>query len=324
MISIERIIDMHANNFELIGTSNRIGKIHHLIKKIAPHTNVDVLIEGETGTGKELVARSIHYYSPNRDKKFIAINCTAIPHELVESEFFGHEKGSFTSAVSSRIGKFEAVSDGSLLLDEIGDMDFSLQAKILRVLENREFTRVGRNEPIHFKGRIIATTNKVLIDRVRTGEFRADLFYRLFQFMISIPPLRERKEDVPLLANYFLSKAKEQIKKNVQRINPHAMDMLIRHDWPGNVRELKHVITKAVILAEKNEISQKDVLTINELPNKKNEFTISLDRPLEEIEKHVIMNTLCYYNNNKKRVAKSLGISEATLYRKMKKINHLT
>lgn len=238
--------DVEGNS--LIGATEAMYEVFKLIGRVASHTST-VLILGESGTGKELIARAIHSHSPRRGGPFVVLNCAAIPESLFESELFGYEKGAFTGADRQRLGKFELARDGTLFLDEIGDMTAATQAKLLRVLQDQEFYRVGGNETVRTNARIVAATNQNLRADTAAGRFRSDLFYRLSVAVVHLPPLRERRADVPLLAQYFLRRAARGLKRPVRGIAREALDMLERYDWPGNVRELSHVVQQAVLLA---------------------------------------------------------------------------
>jgi DNA-binding NtrC family response regulator len=237
-----------AESSSLVGTSDAMYEVFKLIGRVASHTST-VLILGESGTGKELIARAIHAHSPRRGGPFVVLNCAAIPESLFESELFGYEKGAFTGADRQRPGKFELARDGTLFLDEIGDMTAATQAKLLRVLQDQEFYRVGGNETVRTNARIVAATNQNLRADAASGRFRSDLFYRLSVAVVHLPPLRERRGDIPLLANYFLRRAARELKRPVRGIAQDALDLLARYDWPGNVRELSHVVQQAVLLA---------------------------------------------------------------------------
>jgi len=232
----------------IVGSSPAMQGLFKLIGRVAP-SNATVLINGESGTGKELVARAIHFHSPRLGKPFVALNCAAIPRDLLESELFGHEKGAFTGATERKAGKFEQARGGTLFLDEIGDMPLELQAKLLRVLQEREVTRTGGSQTIPVDVRIVAATNQNLEDKVEAGQFREDLFYRLNVVPVSLPPLRERREDIPLLVNFFLGKAREEMKVATTGCSKKALELLQRHDWPGNVRELENSIMRAALLS---------------------------------------------------------------------------
>ena len=302
----------------LVGESERMQDVYESVKT-TPSDETTVLIEGETGTGKELVARAIHKSNTHGNKRFVAINCTAIPRDLIESELFGHEKGAFTSAHTSRVGKLEFAGEGSILLDEIGEIAGEAQVKLLRVLEEREFNRVGGNGTIRLKSRIIATTNRPLLRMVDEGRFRDDLYHRLSEFTIYIPPLRERKEDLPLLVGYFLDCSRRRIKKEITSISKEALNILIDHDWPGNIRELKNVINRAAIAAKGREITPGDLRIQKRKPKEEAWIILPPDLSLLEVEKRVILRTIEHCYGDKKKAAKALGIATSTLYEKLKR-----
>jgi formate hydrogenlyase transcriptional activator len=241
--------DRCATEFDgIVGSSPALRTVLDEVRVVAP-TGAAVLIGGETGTGKELIAHAIHMHSERRNRPFVKVNCAAIPAELLESELFGHEKGAFTGAVAQRIGRFEAADGGTLFLDEIGDMPLHLQTKLLRVLQEQEFERVGGNRTIRVDVRIVAATNRDLKAMVEENKFRADLYYRLAVFPMNVPPLRERREDIPLLTRYFVQKHARRMGRNIECIATHAMDALTNYDWPGNIRELQNVIERSVVLS---------------------------------------------------------------------------
>src|SRR5213594_897883 len=233
----------------IVGGSLALRRVLRLVESVAT-TDAVVLVRGETGTGKELIANLIHTHSSRRARPFVKFNCTAIPAGLLESELFGHERGAFTGSVARRIGRFELAHRGTLLLDEIGDLPLELQPKLLRVLEEQEFERVGSTQTIRSDVRVIAATNRPLEELVEVGEFRADLYYRLNVFPIDLPPLRERIEDIPLLVHHFVARHARKLGRRIEYISPDVMETLVRHPWPGNVRELKHVLHRAVILSQ--------------------------------------------------------------------------
>lgn len=245
---------------ELIGDSPAMEKVYRLINK-ALRGDITVAIQGESGTGKELVAKAIHFNSPRRQGPFVVVNCAAIPRDLMESEFFGHEKGSFTGAQARKIGKFEQADRGTIFLDEIGELDLDLQAKLLRALQNREIQRVGGNETIEFDARVICATNRDVIPMIREGKFREDLYYRLFQYPIPLPPLRERGQDVLVLAKHFL---KDYVRNHSEfdrkRLSPAARRAIAEHSWPGNVRELKSAVERAILISDDDEIQPADLM----------------------------------------------------------------
>jgi len=280
-------------------------------------TKVPVLLQGESGTGKELLARFIHRNSPRAHKPLVAVNCAAIPDNLLESELFGHEKGAFTGAVSRKIGKFEQANGSTLLLDEIGEMSLNLQAKLLRVLQEWEVDRLGGNGPIAVDVRVIATTNADLLEGVRNGKFREDLYFRLSVMPLRLPPLRERKEDIPLLAEHFLKLACTEHSRSIRGFTPRAMEKLEGHDWPGNVRELKNVIERAVLLASGDLVGEKDVW-IEQLAGKEPEgIPGNGGRSLKDMERELILKTLEMEGWNRTRASAKLGISIRTLRNKL-------
>ncbi len=308
----------------LIGTSPAMKRVFQFIDKVA-RTDTTVLIQGESGTGKELVAYAIHQCSLRKDKPFITIDCGAIPEELVESELFGHEKGAFTGALQKKEGKFELAKGGTLFLDEIGNLPLPGQAKLLRALEQRQITRVGGISMIPVDVRIIAATNVILSQATREGKFREDLFYRLNVFILELPPLRERKEDIPLLVENFLHRFAQQQRKNIREISPEAMELLLNYHWPGNVRELRNVLERAIILAE-------DSIRPEHLPNFSGStpspslsslstlpFSEAKDKVLSDLEKEYILQALAKSGGNKAKAARALNINYRTLYEKMKK-----
>jgi DNA-binding NtrC family response regulator len=242
------------NGTDFIGQSNEMKRIFGVIDKLS-RVDTAVLIRGESGTGKELVAQALHFNSPRKDNRFVTINCSAVPENLIESEFFGHEKGAFTGADSRKIGKFQYADGGTLFLDEIGDISAAMQVKLLRALQEKKFTPVGSNREVEVNLRIVAATNRNLEDMIKKGEFREDLFYRLNVLPIQLPPLRERKNDIDALAGYFIEKFNQQHRKNIRAISPTAMGALKAHSWPGNIRELENVIEHAFVIESSNEIS---------------------------------------------------------------------
>jgi DNA-binding NtrC family response regulator len=284
----------------------------------AAASNATVLILGESGTGKELVARYIHDHSLRKDEPFVAVNCASIPNGLLESELFGHEKGSFTSAFSTRIGKFEQAHNGTILLDEVGEMEMVIQAKLLRVIQEREVDRIGGKKSIPLDIRIVATTNKNLWDEVKKGSFREDLFYRLNVFPLNLPPLRERINDIHMLAAYFLERFCEKHEKRITHISDEAFELLSRHTWKGNVRELENSIERAVLLGE-GETLLPDVLFLEESAVK--DYTSMRGASIWEVEKELIFKTLNEVDGNKTKAAKILGISVRTLRNKLNDYN---
>lgn len=305
----------HQNT--IIGNSAATRRIFELIEK-ATRTNITITITGETGTGKELVAKAIHYNSNRAKNPFVAVNVAAIPKDLIESELFGHEKGAFTGATFRRIGKFEEANGGTLFLDEMAEMEISLQAKLLRALQEKEVIRVGSNAPVKFDCRIIIATNKDLQEEIRKGTFRQDLYYRLYGLPIELPPLRERENDVIILAKHFISQFCKENRMSIKTLTTEAASRLLAYPFPGNIRELKSVIELAVTLADQNEILAEHIVLskgtdlINDLF--KQEMT------LREYEIQILKKSLEKYDNNIKLVAEKLDIGVATIYRMLKEI----
>jgi formate hydrogenlyase transcriptional activator len=251
---VDAACDPCAAGFDgIVGSSPALRTVLDEVRIVAP-TGATVLIGGETGTGKELIAHAIHMHSERRQRPFVKVNCASIPAELLESELFGHEKGSFTGAVAQRIGRFEAADGGTLFLDEIGEMPLQLQTKLLRVLQEQEFERVGGSRTIQVDVRIVAATNRDLKGMVEENKFRADLYYRLAVFPMNVPPLRERREDIPLLTRYFVQKHAKRMGRSIESIPTHAMEALTNYDWPGNIRELQNVIERSVVLSSGSEL----------------------------------------------------------------------
>lgn len=309
-------------NFDnIIGQSGRMQEVFRAMEKIID-SNVTVLIQGESGTGKELIARAIHYQGQKRaNKPFVAVNCSALPESLLESELFGHEKGAFTGASGKRIGKFEIANGGTIFLDEIGLMSQMTQAKLLRVLQEREFERVGGNELVNVDVRVISATNVDLEEAVKNGQFREDIYYRISVFPIKLPALRERKEDIPLLAAYFLDKYGAQEGKEIEGIAPDALELLMAYNWPGNVRELENAMERAVLLATTGEITPKDLPnSVRAIGEKKMyEKDATLSSWIEKLEEEALRQALLECEGNISKTAKKLGIGRATIYRKAKK-----
>jgi transcriptional regulator with PAS, ATPase and Fis domain len=312
----------------LVGTSNAIKNIYDLIEKVAD-TDGTVLISGASGTGKELIARAIHYNSSRCDRPLVVINCGAIPEELLESELFGHEKGAFTGAYKSRIGRFEMANGGTIFLDEIGEMSPALQVKLLRVLQEKKFERVGGTKTIHVDVRIIAATNKNLTTAINKGKFREDLYYRLNVIPMKVPPLKQRKSDIPLLIDHFLKKFQKGAEKKITGFSPEAMDAMLKYDWPGNVREVENVIKRLTILCDD------EVVTVDDLPEHiphkgravrvvEEDFLekgVTLHDAVEDYEKRLILGALERSDWVKTKAAKLLNINRTTLVEKIKKQN---
>ncbi len=314
----ERLADrFHFSN--IIGQSKRMKELFENLSLVAP-SDATVLIYGESGTGKELVANAIHQNSPRAQKPFIKVSCAALPETLLESELFGHERGAFTGALSRKAGRFQLADGGTLFLDEVNVMSLTTQVKLLRVLQEREFEPLGSTKTIHVDIRLIAATNKELEIEVKEGRFREDLFYRLNVVPIHLPPLRERKEDIPLLAEHFFKLYKEKNKKSIKGFLPKTIDTLMRYDWPGNIRELENVIERAILLCRSEYLSPKDL----PLPLQGEEvraqsiITIPTGMTLEELEKEAIIQTLEDTGGNRTQTAQILGISRKTLQNKLK------
>ncbi len=317
---LKETIKRHSPVGTIVGNSDIMRQVAYLIAQVAD-TDSTVLITGETGTGKGLVASEIHYMSRRSKKPFIKINCGAIPENLMESELFGHEKGAFTGAVNRQIGKFELANNGTIFLDEIGEIPLSLQVKLLRILEDKSFERIGGNKTIKVDVRVIAATNKNLEDEVKKGNFRADLFYRLNVFPIHTPPLRERGADIILLADYFVQNFSKQFKKNISGIDKSAMELLISYHWPGNVRELQNCIERAILM------NRDGILKASDLPpslHSANESTTSkihgnFHALVESYEKHLLIDALRETKGNQTKAAKLLGITKRIIQYKVKK-----
>lgn len=319
---LERRLESRFGFQGIIGNSEPMRKVIDLCQQIA-ETDVGVLITGENGTGKELIARAIHENSLRRKRPLVPLNCAALSPQLVESELFGHEKGAFTGANYQKKGRFEYAHHGTLFLDEVGDMPLETQVKLLRVLEDGEITRVGSNEPIKVDVRVISATNRDIDQLIREGRFREDLYYRLKVVTIHLPPLRERRQDIPLVVDHFVKEFSRIYKKPITRIERDALTVLSAYPWPGNVRELKHVIENMVV------VSRGEALTIENLPEsiQRSESKVKTDLqslvgiPLKEVERVLIQNTLLQVGGNRHDAAKILGIGERTLYRKLKKFD---
>ncbi|MBM4397713.1 MAG: sigma-54-dependent Fis family transcriptional regulator [Deltaproteobacteria bacterium] len=301
----------------LIGTSPAMRRVLDTVAQVPP-ASTTVLVLGESGTGKELVARAVHRRSRRARGPFVAINCAAIPVTLLESELFGHERGAFTGAFARREGRFKLADGGTLFLDEVAELDPMVQAKLLRVLQEGEFERLGGTQTIRTDVRVIASTNKALAEMVRQGRFREDLYYRLNVITITLPPLRDRIDDVPLLAQRFLARFAERNRKDVRTIAREAMELLIAHDWPGNVRELENTIEHAVVLCRGDTVRADDLpdLVARET-SAKQYLTIQLGTPLDEIEQQVLQQTLRLTRGNKRLAAQLLGVAVRTIYRKL-------
>lgn len=305
---------------DLIGRSEKMQKLYELIQVISKNDS-SIIIEGQTGTGKELVARTIHLESSRSGKIFLPLNCGALPESLLEAELFGHKKGSFTGAIEDREGCFETASGGTLFLDEIGEMPLSSQVKLLRVLQEKEVTRVGDSLPRPVDIRIITATNKKLFDLVRAGSFREDLYYRLRVVALTVPSLEERKDDIPDLVASFISQFNTEYNKTIEGCSPQAMDFLLSHAWPGNVRELKHVIEHAFAVTA----GKQRIITLENLPSElthqnKSASQVKHVKSKKAGEKALLTDALTKANGNKAQAARALGITRAGLYKKMKRL----
>ena len=301
----------------IIGRTPQMQKIFELVVGVAD-ARATVLITGESGTGKELIAKAIHYHSSRREAPFIRINCAALPEGLVESELFGHEKGSFTGAIKQSQGRFELADRGTLLLDEISEISLHLQAKLLRVLQEREFERVGSGIPIQVDVRIVATTNRDLKELIEKNKFREDLFYRLNVVPVHIPPLRERKDDIPALSQYFLKKSNRDNNREIEGISQKVYEIFMHYPWPGNVRELENYIERAVVTAKGKILTPRDLpkeLSWGQMPSHSEK--IDVGSTIEDAEKKLILKTLEVYGGNRTKAAEVLGISTRTLRNKL-------
>jgi nitrogen regulation protein NR(I) len=327
---LKRQLRQRYNFSGLIGDSIKMQRVYELIEKVAD-SDTTILITGESGTGKELVARTIHYNSSRADGPFVPINCAAIPKDLLESELFGHEKGAFTGAINTRIGRFELANNGTLFLDEIGELDPSLQVKLLRVIQEREFERVGGVKTIKVDVRIIAATNRNLEEAVRDGRFREDLYWRLNVIPIHLPPLRERREDIPLLIDFFVKKFHRKRKGKALVFPPEVMTILLRYDWPGNVRELENLVERLSVLVSDEVVKPEDLperfhkrefrgQEMEVLSPQISEEGIDLSKTLEEIERELILKALQKAGGVRSKAASLLGLNRTTLIEKLKRL----
>jgi len=310
----------HFDMQNIIGRSPAMKSLLETVAHVAP-SEATVMITGESGTGKELIAGVIHYNSPRKDGPFVKINCAAITETLLESELFGHEKGAFTGAERRKEGRFYQAHKGSLFLDEVSEMPLAMQVKLLRVLQERELTRVGGEKVVPVDVRVIAATNKDLVDLRNKGLFREDLFYRLNVVSLEIPPLKERRDDIPLLAQHFLKMFSDKNNKEIKGFTPRAMDLLIRYGWPGNVRELMNAVERGVVLARTEYLDDQDFAIIQPTLQQPVETLSYVDHtmPLEVMEKAVILQMLEFVDGNKSEAARRLGITRKTLHKKLKK-----
>lgn len=302
----------------IIGNSQQMQRVFEMTQK-ALNNNISVMINGETGTGKEVVAKAIHFNSNRQSKPFVAVNVAAIPAELFESELFGHEKGAFTGANSRRIGKFEEADGGTLFLDEIGEMDINFQAKLLRALQEKEIVRIGSNQPVKTNCRIIVATNRDLLTEVKNGNFRQDLYYRLIGLPIVLPPLRERDNDVLLLAHSFIQSFCKENEMPLKPLSETAKNKLMTYTWPGNVRELKSVIELAVVLANSEKISADDISIGN--PNDALPDVMGEEMTMREYKQRIVLRYMERYNNDTKLIAEKLAIGQTTVYRLLNEVN---
>lgn len=301
------------------GKSNYSKELMHYIKIVAP-TNLSVIIQGDSGTGKEFVARQIHHYSKRNGKPFVAIDCGALPRELAASEFFGHIKGSFTGAIADKVGQFEVANGGTLFLDEIGNLPYDIQVNLLRAIQERKIKRIGSSKEIPVDVRIVVATNEDLLDMVNRGTFREDLYHRLNEFTIRMAPLAERKEDLMLYAHWFLKNANREMGKNIQDFSPQAIDAFMQYGWPGNLRELKNAIRRAVLLEQSNTITLDSLPSeiISPAPMNGRGTAENLKNIKEKAELELILSTLEKVKYNKTKAAKLLNIDRKTLYNKLK------
>lgn len=311
----------------IIGQSSKMLELYDLLEKVAP-TKTNILITGESGTGKELVAKAIHYNSPRKDKPFVTLNCGAIPESLIESELFGHMRGAFTDAISTKKGLFEVADEGTIFLDEISELPLMMQVKLLRVLQDREFKRVGGTEDIRVDVRILSATNKDLEGAVREKQFREDLFYRLNVIQIRIPSLRERKEDIPSLTSHFLKKYSEELGKQISQVSPEALRVLVQYDYPGNVRELQNIIERAMALETSQELTAQNLSSYIEeqLPIKKRPLDleipsegVDLEKIVEDVERTLLLKALDRTKGIKKKAAELLHINFRSMRYRLEK-----
>ena len=313
----------------IIGTSSKMNSIFHMMEKIA-RVDGTVLITGESGTGKELVARAIHFNSPRKDGPFVVVNCGAIPRDLIESEFFGHTKGAFTDAKAEKTGKFELANKGTIFLDEVGELSPDAQVKLLRALGEREIVKIGGTKTIPIDVRIIAATNQNLEEREKKGDFREDLYWRLAVLSLHLPPLREKKEDIPLLCEHLIQKYSQELNREIKGITDQAKEYLIHYSWPGNIRELESVIYEAIVLSDNFFVEENNLpMRLKGTEAEKEGVLFESDRPLneeiqsitEKVEKKLIKKALREAGGNKTKAAQKLGISRKTLFNKITQHN---
>jgi two-component system response regulator PilR (NtrC family) len=331
-ILLKQVVRDRYHFGNIIGQSPKMVVLYDLLEKVSP-TKTNILITGESGTGKELVAKAIHYNSPRKEKPFVTLNCGAIPESLIESELFGHMKGAFTDAIATKKGLFEVADEGTIFLDEISELPLLMQVKLLRVLQDKEFKRVGGTEDIRVDVRIISATNKDLEEGVKEKRFREDLFYRLNVIQIKLPPLRDRKEDVQILANHFLKKYSEELNKNIAKFSPEALPILLNYEYPGNVRELQNIIERAVALESNQELTAHNLSSyLNEQPLLRkgpidieipNEG-IDLEKMVEDLERTLLLKALDKTKGIKKKAAELLHINFRSMRYRLEKygLNH--
>jgi DNA-binding NtrC family response regulator len=317
-VNLHEQIDRRYGLENIIGASPSMRQLFETVQQVAP-SRATVLITGETGTGKELIAKAIHNLSPRKNGAFIAVHAAALPSTLLESELFGHEKGAFTGAVERRIGRFELADGGTLFLDEVSELEPSIQVKLLRVLEERAFERVGGAKTLQVDVRLVAATNKDLKKLVSNGKFRDDLFYRLSVVTIDLPPLRERRDDIPLLVKAFLDEFGRENGKQVRELTPEALNVLLAYDWPGNVRELRNAIEQMVVLARAERLTVRDMpAVIRGSADLTKINVVRAGMTVEEAERQLIVQALKETNGNRTKAAQKIGISRRTLHRKLK------
>lgn len=319
-LELKRVLNDQFDLSQMIGQSHHIRMVQDMIQKVS-RTRSNVLITGESGTGKELVARAIHSLGHSNGKRFVAVNCGAIPETLLESELFGHKKGSFTSASEDKKGLFECARGGTLFLDEIGYMDINCQIKLLRAVEQRQITPVGSTEPIALELRLVAATNRDLLKEIREGNFREDLYYRLNVVGIHTPALRERVDDIPLLVNHFIEKYNAELGKQCQGVTEEGMRMLVAHEWKGNIRELENVIERSIIFSEEDLIDVKNLGLLSPYVDSIDGADDNLQNTLKAFEKQHILRVLKKHNYDKTQASRALGVGLSSLYRKMDELD---
>ena len=313
----QHVVSTESPSCGILGHASAMRNIVKTINSVKDSES-SVLIQGETGTGKEVVARNLHYRSARHDKPFITVNCAAIPRELIEAELFGYEKGAFTGAVTSRIGKFEEAANGTIFLDEIGELESAVQSKLLRVLQEREIERLGSNKKTKVNFRLISSTNRDLVKEVAAGSFREDLFYRINVVQIDVPPLRDRQEDIPLLVSEFVNEFCLR-EKRVLTLSADVIDIFMNYPWPGNIRQLRNVIERAIVLSKGRTISKND-LPIDLLSHRRTTAAVTAIKPLKQLELQAVNYALQECSGNKSEAAKKLGISRKTFYKRLKEV----